>query len=54
MTIIDDSDEDSGFEDIFDEPTYPTSEDQQYRHEMRHLIAALRCDEFAAGPFMVS
>jgi len=31
---------------------YSIHEDQIYRHEMRHLRAALRSDDFAAGPFL--
>ena len=44
-------DDDSGFEEGESSPIYTVYEDQQYRHKMRHLVAALRSDDFAAGPF---
>ena len=31
---------------------YTLNDDYVYRHEWRHLAAALRSDDFAAGPFM--
>ena len=31
---------------------YSLDDDYQYRHNMRHLRAALRSDDFAAGPFL--
>ena len=31
---------------------YTINDDYVFRHELRHLAAALRCDDFAAGPFM--
>ncbi|CAG5113157.1 Oidioi.mRNA.OKI2018_I69.chr2.g7292.t1.cds [Oikopleura dioica] len=34
------------------ESIYSIYEDSVFRHEMRHFKAALRSDEFAAGPFM--
>ena len=40
------------FGDSYSRSIYSVHEDQVYRHEMRHLRAALRSDDFAAGPFM--